>query len=212
MTNNIAKLELETIATYNKNPKYYSGYFRQYSRQEDIDRMFEMAGNPMNPKVLEIGCGDGRDAEIISQRTNDYVGFDPSVGLVKIAQEHLPQVKFLVADAKNFHYPEGLDMVFAFASLLHVDIKGLKKVFKKLESALKTGGLVHISLKYSPQYQTEIKKDLVGARLFYLYNSKVIKELAGKNFPVVYLDENIKHGSSKNTWLEIVLKKHGSKA
>lgn len=107
-----------TVETYDKSAKELAEYFRGIGpRTNDIQLAIELAGNPPAPRILEIGCGDGRDAREIVGLTPNYTGFDISKELIKIARQHVPQGNFEVADAISYPYPANdLDVVFA---LLH---------------------------------------------------------------------------------------------
>lgn len=195
----------KTVDTYNKSAKELAEYFRGIGpRIEDIDRAFELVGNPSDAKVVEIGCGDGRDAKEIVKRTKNYIGFDIAQELIKLARVLVPQADFTVADAAEFSFPAELDIVFAFASLLHLDQQDLKKVFKRVEVSLKPGGVFYLSLKYAPHYQETVKKDKFGERLFYLYDPDLVKELAGSGYECVYSNQKV-HGNTD--WIELAFQK-----
>jgi predicted TPR repeat methyltransferase len=199
------ELRQQTIDTYNKSAKELADYFRGIgSRVNDIELGLRLAGNPKAAKVIEIGCGDGRDARAIVERSDSYIGFDISSELIKLAREYVPTAKFEVADAVTFDYPGGQDVVFAFASLLHLDREELQKVFLAVTEALRSGGVFYMSLKYAPEYQEYIKEDSYGRRLFYLYDEKTIQSLAGTDYKQVYIKRQT-HG--KTEWLEIAFRK-----
>jgi SAM-dependent methyltransferase len=200
-------LRQQTVDTYNKSAKELAEYFRGIgSRDDDIDLAIKLAGNPKDPKVLEIGCGDGRDAKTIVTRTSNYVGFDISDELIKLARKHVPEGKFEVADAVNYEYPDGLDVVYAFASLLHLNKDEVKDVLKKVHEALRPGGIFFISLKLADEYTEKVKEDQFGTRLFYFYNPEAIKQLAGDKYEVINVDGGfVTVGNTQ--WFEIVLKK-----
>src|SRR5580765_3199784 len=110
-----------TVNTYNQSAEKFVEYFAGIgSREEDINRAFELAGHPQNPSVLELGCGDGRDAKVILERTNRYRGTDISEAFISLARQNVPNGRFEVADMVDDTYSEELDIVFAFASLLHL--------------------------------------------------------------------------------------------
>jgi SAM-dependent methyltransferase len=197
-----------TVETYNKSAKELAEYFRGIgSRKRYIDKTFELAGNPTEPRVLEIGCGDGRDAKDIVELTPKYTGFDISEELIKIAKKQVPQGQFVIADAISYPYPANdLDVVFAFASLLHLNKDEVKDVLEKVHEALRDGGIFFISLKLAPEYKEEVKKDQYGTRIFYYYNPEIIKELAGKKYEVANLGGGfITVGNTQ--WFEVALKK-----
>lgn len=194
-----------TVKTYDDSARAFNEYFKGIgSRVEDIDRAFKLADVSDNPISLEIGCGDGRDAKEIIKRSKNYKGFDISKGLIAIAREALPDVDFEVADMLTYQYPARLDIVFAFASLLHLDKQEVKQVFDNVAKSFNKGGVIYISLKYALHYSHKFKKDQFGERMFYFYNPEIIKDLAGEAFESVYENRQF-IGSTE--WFEIALKK-----
>ena len=88
-------------------------------RVSDIDETFNLFSKS-NPSVLEIGCGNGRDAAEICKRTNKYLGLDIAEKFIEIARQKVPQGRFEIADVETYDFPQNLDIVFAFASPLRV--------------------------------------------------------------------------------------------
>jgi ubiquinone/menaquinone biosynthesis C-methylase UbiE len=195
----------QTIKTYDDSANELAEYFKGIgARVDDIELGLKLADIGSNAQVVEIGCGDRRDAVEIVKRVGKYEGFDPSEGLLKIAHKRLPNVSFVKADALSYVYPKKLDVVYAFASLLHVNLEDLKKVFEKVSQSLRPGGVFFISLKERTDYVEEVKEDEYGKRIFYYYNPAIIKEVAGTSFTSIYEDHQ-KIG--KTDWFTIVLKK-----
>lgn len=195
----------EVINTYDKSADKLAEYFRGIgSRSKDINLALELAGNPKNPKVIEIGCGDGRDAKTITQKTTDYVGFDISKELIKLAKSHVPKAKFVVGNAADFDYGHDVDIIFAFASLLHSPQDEVKLILDKASKALKPGGIFYISLKYAPQYESKVKTDQFGRRTFFFYNAELIQDLAGEGYKTL---KNWRETRGDTVWFEIVLQK-----
>lgn len=86
--------KVQTIDTYNKSAQALARKFNDLGvRISDIEEVFNLL-NKENSKVIEIGCGNGRDAEEIIKHTNDYLGLDISEELIKLAQEKVPQGNF----------------------------------------------------------------------------------------------------------------------
>lgn len=198
-------LRKTTIDTYNKSATELAEYFRGIGpRVKYIDKALTFAGNPSKPKVIEIGCGDGRDAKDIVTKSGNYTGFDISEALIELAKKHVPKVRFEVADAVDFNYPSKLDVVFAFASLLHSDKNEIKVILDKVHKSLRRGGIFYISLKWAAEYTDYVKKDIYGTRLFYLYNAELIANLAAEGYEVADTwRETIGH----TEWFEIALRK-----
>jgi len=196
----------QTIKTYDKSAVALAEYFKGIgARVDDIELGLKLAGADTKARAVEIGCGDGRDAIEIVKRVGWYEGFDPSKGLLEIAKKNLPITSFVVADALTYDYPQNVDVIFAFASLLHVNKTDMPRVFEKAAKSLRSGGIFYISLKERGAYTEEVKKDEYGERMFYYYNTELIKELAGDLFTAVHED----HQKIGNTdWFTIALKRN----
>lgn len=193
-----------TIDTYDRSAKGLAEYFKGIGpRIEDIERGLTLAKASTDARVVEIGCGDGRDAAEIVTRVSWYEGFDPSEGLLAIARERLPETSFVQADALSYEYPENADVVFSFASLLHSPKEDLELVFPKVAQALRSGGIFYISLKERADYVAEDKVDEYGTRTFYFYTPQLLRELAG-DLELVYEDRQ-KIGNTD--WFTVAFKK-----
>jgi tRNA G46 methylase TrmB len=56
----------ETIQTYDENAESMARKFNNIGvREEDLERFFDLVENKDSPSVIEIGCGNGREAEEI---------------------------------------------------------------------------------------------------------------------------------------------------
>ena len=193
----------QTIQTYNKNGVALARKFDDIGvRVKDVKKGFSFIKKD-NPKVVEIGCGNGREAREILKHTNSYLGIDISEELVKIAKRENLDGKFEVVDIENYIFPKGIDIIFSFASLLHSDKNNVKRILDKAYESLSRDGVFYISLKYSG-YQEKTIEDEFGIRTYYFYTPELIKELAGDRYKTVYIDINNLKGQK---WFTIVLQK-----
>ncbi len=198
------KKEINT-QTYNTGAEGLSKKFNQIGlRSEDIDRAFSLFKNK-NLKVIEVGCGNGRDAKYILKHIKDYTGIDISKEMIKLSKRYLPKADFIIGDIEKVKIPSGLDIVFAFASFLHLDKKSFEKILSKIYNKINKDGVIYISLKYNKTYKEKIKEDEFGKRFFYYYSIKDIQELSNKTgYKIIYKNrQNIRN----NNWLTIILKK-----
>lgn len=194
----------ETIATYDTAALGMAQKFRDLgARVKDIERGFELVGKE-NPNVLEIGCGDGRDAKEITRKTDKYHGIDISKSMIAVASEYVPNASFEVADAEEYSFPKELDLIFSFASLLHSNKESVEKVLKYAYDALNPGGIFYISLKHD-EYHEGSKTDEFGTRTYYFYTPELIKELAGEKYTAVFEDVHDLRGQK---WFVIALRKN----
>jgi ubiquinone/menaquinone biosynthesis C-methylase UbiE len=98
--------------------------------------------------ILEIGCGTGRDAEELINLGFTYTGIDASIGMLKLAQERIPQGKFQVGDFFKLDFADNnFDGFWAAAAFLHVPKADIDLVIKESYRILKPGGIGFISMK-----------------------------------------------------------------
>ena len=201
-------LRQQTIDVYNQQARGLSEKYRAMPpRVKDIELALSLAGNPKQSRILEIGCADGRDAKTMIDRASWYLGIDVAEELIKIARQNVSHGNFQVADAVDFHYPDNLDLVIAFASFIHLDRVELSTIYKKLRRSLRKGGVIYQSLKYSPEYRSEVKADKFGPRQYFFYNPDIIQALAGDGFEIAHTRREIRKGLNHSDWVEVALRK-----
>jgi len=99
-------------------------------------------------KIVDIGCGAGRDATVFVKHKFDYLGIDGSKGMLKVARRRVKQGKFRYMDFYKLHFPiRSFDGFWAAASLLHVPKNKIVRVLKGMGRILKSEGVGFISVK-----------------------------------------------------------------
>ncbi len=199
----------ETINTYNNNARTFADEFDSYGpRVKDVEKAFSYV-KKSHPKVVEIGCGSGRDAREILKRTDDYTGIDIAEKLLQIAQENNPTGLFQHADLETYEFPEEVDIIFAFASLLHSDKESVGKVLQRASKTLASGGIIFISLKEAEEYQEKrVIEEHTGARTYFYYTPGEIEEMAPELKPV-FLERQTLQGTDRRVtgWFSLILQK-----
>lgn len=98
-------------------------------------------------RILDAGCGSGRDAKAFSERGYAVDAFDASAELAERA-ERLIGRPVEVMRFQELTAVEQYDGIWCCASLLHVPEKELPEVMALLANALKPGGVWYVSFKY----------------------------------------------------------------
>lgn len=167
----------ETIDTYNRFANEYVAKFRGIgSHRLVIEGIFRRIQKKC-PVALELGCGDGRDASEILKHTKKYTGIDASSELLDRARVNNLSACFICADMEVYPIERPLDVVFAFASFLHVEKTKLTEILGKIFDALEEGGVCHFLVKKG-KYREEVITDQFGNRLFYFYDEQDIRDIS----------------------------------
>ncbi|QQP91226.1 class I SAM-dependent methyltransferase [Skermanella sp. TT6] len=102
---------------------------------------------PVGGRVLDAGCGSGRDAKAFAAMCFDVVAFDASAEMVRRAQIHTGLEVLQMTFAEVFWQGE-FDGIWASASLLHVPRTQMVEICRRLRDALVPSGVLYFSFKH----------------------------------------------------------------
>lgn len=91
-------------------------------------------------RILELGCGDGRDAARMIERGFDVHPSDGVREMAQLASERLNR-KVAILPFDQLEARQAYDAVWAHASLLHVPREQLPAILRRVYQALRPGGL-----------------------------------------------------------------------
>lgn len=141
-----------TIEYYNKNLNSYVE--RTFNvKMDEIRRRF-LRHLPKNAKILDAGCGPGRDALAFHLQGYNVLGFDAAHQMVKYVNEEL-KIPAVQGYFQDMQFSNEFDGIWASASLVHVAPNDLKEVLHRFQKALKPAGVLAISFKYGEGVKTE---------------------------------------------------------
>lgn len=192
----------QTTEAYNASAKALANKFDGMAeRTRYVEEALALVGPA--PRVLEIGCGSGRDAVAIMRHTDDYLGLDISAPLIELARAKAPKGNFVVADIETYEFPPGLDAVFAFASLIHTPREEMRAILARVLTALKPGGVLCLSMKHADAYREITRVSEFGTRTYYHYSQADLRALAA-GFTVIKDELEEVRGQ---VWVEMLLQK-----
>ena len=163
------KEEKETISFYNNNALEYFNSTRNVNL-EHLYKEFLCYVKPQG-KILDIGCGSGRDSLYFKKNGYKVTAFDGSLELVKLASKLLNQ-EVLHMRFEDITLKEKYDGVWACASLLHVKRENLVEVLKNISGKLNKEAGFYISFKYGNDEYVDHK-----GRYFNCYKEEIFKEI-----------------------------------
>jgi trans-aconitate methyltransferase len=100
--------------------------------------VLELLAPQAGERVLDLGCGTGHLTAQVAASGAEVVGLDRSAEMVATARRNYPRLRFEVADAERFRFPEPFDAVFSNAAIHWMNDQ--RAVASSVWLALKPGG------------------------------------------------------------------------
>lgn len=148
----LAEITGTTLAHYDSGAAGFWQGTRDHDVSQNVDALLEAIEGEAPFRILDLGCGPGRDLVAFRERGHQPVGLDGAAAFVRMAHEHAGvdvwRQDFLALDLPA----EAFDGVFANASLFHVPVQELPRVLGELRACLRPEGVLFAS---NPRGQNE---------------------------------------------------------
>lgn len=139
-------------------PDFWSAEVERFARQR-----------PPPGRVLDVGCGDGRDAHLLLAAGYDYLGIDLSPAMLRLARTTAPSAKFRRMSLHRLRFSDGtFDGIWAVCSLLHLPKRRVGSVLKEIRRVLRPNGLGFIVVKEGVG-EKMVRGDMSGDERYYAY-------------------------------------------
>jgi len=159
---------------------------------------------PDGGRILDLGCGSGRDTLYFLQKGYDVTSIDASEEMVKLSSE-LTKRKTLYLRVEDIDFQNQFDGIWACASLLHIDKTLTESVYNILCNALIDGGVLYASYKYGKG--TSIVED----RYYNNYDETSFTEMIDniEDFELIthWITKDLRPDRDDEKWLNVLLKK-----
>lgn len=187
--------------------RYYNENARAYFDSTvalDMGKLYGPFLKHLRPgsKVLDAGCGSGRDSLFFKNQGFRVTAFDASKEMVKLASELLDQ-KVLLMSFEDLSLTEQYDGIWACASLLHVEKAKLSRVVAELAKHLKDGGVFYISFKYGREeywkegrYFNHLDEDTL---------KEILQEVPELRTEQLFISTDVRGYRSSDQWLNAYL-------
>ena len=153
-----------TLTYYENNAEYLSQ--RYESAMVDNIHALLLKTFPITSRLLEIGCGSGRDASFMYQNGYDILALDGSVEMIAEAKRCHPeltaQLDVVRIPDQLYFEPSSFDGVYSIATLMHLDKDAINHTIEKIELILKPRGKFLFSVSIQRDDVDEQGKDEKG--------------------------------------------------
>ncbi len=191
----------KTLDYYNLNADQFAKGTVSVDFKKTQDRFI---GALQGKRILDFGCGSGRDTKYFIDAGFEVVAIDGSEELCKSASEYtgitVKQMLFQELDEIDNY-----DGIWACSSILHLPKKELEAVFAKMIRALCNDGIIYTSFKYGT-FEGER-----NGRFFTDFTIETFEEFV-KNIENISIEDywitgDVRPGREEEKWLNLILRK-----
>ena len=158
---------------------------------------------PEHGKILDFGCGSGRDTKTFLQKGYTVEAIDGSSEMCRLASDYCG-IQVRCMDFQDLNEDEKYDAIWACASLLHVAKDQMPTVIIKMRDALVSTGVMYISFKYG-NYEGER-----NGRFFFDVTPEVFSDLISRVSGLKVIEEWFTEDvrpEKETQWYNVILKK-----
>ena len=186
-----------TLNYYNENSKA----FIDSTRNVDFS-IIQNKCLPQGAKILDFGCGSGRDTKYFLDRGYLVDAIDGSVELCRLASEYTGiTVRNMLFQELN--EKEKYDGIWACASILHLNKQEIQAVLRKMLAALKADGIIYTSFKYGDY------EGMRNERFFTDFTEETfcrfIENVKGLKVKCQWITGDARSDRSDEKWLNLIL-------
>lgn len=195
-------LQKITLAYYNQNARQFADNTISVDFTATQNRFLEKL--PLYGKILDFGCGAGRDTKYFLEQGYQVEAIDGSEELCKIAEKYtgIPVKRMLF---QELCVAECFDGIWACSSILHLPYQELREVLQKMRNALKPEGIIYASFKYgnfegerSGRYFTDFTEE----------SFEILRRtVEGLGLEEQWVTGDVRPGRGEERWLNIILKR-----
>jgi len=153
---------MDTLDYYQRNAKDFFSQTINVDMQNVYQPFLEYLPKPHlanQQKILDVGCGSGRDSVFFANQGFQVVAIDGSKSLIELAQQTDTRIDWQCLrfdEIAKQSWQNQFTGIWACASLLHVPFDELPSILNDLLATLESNGILYASFKYG---DSEREKD-----------------------------------------------------
>lgn len=194
---------MNTLDYYNKNSEEYFNSTLNVDMTNTYKEFLKLV--PEGGKILDLGCGSGRDSMNFMKLGYEVTAVDGSKELAKKASALLGK-EVIVSTFEELELKEKFHGIWACASLLHIKREDLKTVLNNLYNNLEDNGVFYMSFKYGEKEYVDDKN-----RYFNCFTDESIISFINENTKYnilgLYITEDKLGRVNEVKWLNLICNK-----
>ena len=164
---------------------------------------------PKGCRILDVGCGSGRDLKWLGEKGFEVCGFERSPELAGLARRH-SGCEVAVGDLEAFDFAVfDVQAILLAGSLAHLPPGRLQSAFRRIVKAIRRPpGHIFLSLKKWDGRQIDGR-----GRIFYLWEEPVIRELLeDESTKLLSRRTNRSDFNPQDQWLSLSIQRENDRA
>src|SRR3990167_89931 len=130
----------EVVKIYDEIAPEIAQVYEQQSHIKGIKKFISILQK--RAKILDFGCGAGKDVSIFAKLGMEVVGVDASMEMLRQARLRHPGMNLMGMDGRNLQFLDKFfDGVWSWSVLTHFDLGDKVKTLKEIYRVLKKGGV-----------------------------------------------------------------------
>ena len=191
---------MNTLDYYNKNSEEYFNSTLNVDMTNTYKPFLKLV--PKDGKILDLGCGSGRDSMNFIKLGYEVTAVDGSKELAKKASALLGK-EVIASTFEELELKEKFHGIWACASLLHIKREDLKIVLNNLYNNLEDNGVFYMSFKYGEKEYVDDKN-----RYFNCFTDESIISFINENTKYnilgLYITEDKLGRANEVKWVNLI--------
>jgi len=169
--------------------------WHNFKRKPFPETVYRLAENWSSGKILDLGCGNGRNLMPFSEKGFECHGVDFSIEMLKNARSYFEKSElkadFQLGELTDIPFEDNyFDYIICVASFHHLNKEKQIKCLEEIKRVLKPGGKIYISVwnkwqdgfwfSKKEKYVKWRTRDCVIRRYYYLFSIFEFKKLLKK--------------------------------
>ncbi len=199
---NIKEKLKKAIETYNKYASVYAEHTKDKLLQFQLSEFVSML--PKKAKVLDAGCGSGRDTAYLKEDGLEVTAVDISEGMIQESKKI--GVNAIKGDLLVMVSNEEFDGIWCMATLADFPKSEAPKLIQNFYKALKREGVLYIAVKEGEGEELIEKEKYNNSPRFYAFYKKDELNKLLKDNGFIVLESKVATDENTN-WVEVFAKK-----
>lgn len=162
---------------------------------------------PAGARVLDVGCGSGRDLLWLRKKGYRVRGMERSREMADLARRHAG-CEVVEADFETWNFAENpVEGLLLVGALVHIAPEAFGRMLCRVARGVVSGGKILLTLK-----EGNGQNRLPDGRVFYLWQDQTLQKLLKQlGFQVIYFHRAVSAIREDDVWLTYILEKEDKK-